>query len=195
MSDPRKPPGFCVDPQADRIAEAFMRRTAQPSTLSTLPTALPADPRKLIAEGLGHEERMSREPWASNGYGIIDASGDLVTCLLNKSDDHPAIAWLRNNARTILTGYEAALDEAERLRECLRTAGLRCFMRDGSPADVAKHMQSVAASWSDAGDRIVELETVLTNRTRQISEPCASCGASSGELCCGVTECVCGAKP
>lgn len=59
----------------------------------------------------------------------------------------PTSEW---NARFISAFNPAAvlalLDEVERLRSCLDSAGMQCFMRDGKPEEVAAHMQSVAAS-------------------------------------------------
>lgn len=191
----------------------------------------PPDPHRLIAEGLEHDERMTQGAWfawSGRDDGTVgpptvstrDESGlrrRVAWCYSFSSDSADAfgIAWLRNNARELLTGYAAALDdrdaaiarakelrlevgahramsqlggadqtyqdrsefnrlkhsdvaqgkriaellaENERLRECLRIAGLQCFMRDGAPSEVAEHMRSVAASWSVTEVRIVELE-------------------------------------
>jgi CHAD domain-containing protein len=43
--------------------------------------------------------------------------------------------------------------EVERLRECLRIAGLQAFMRDRPPSEVAEHLRSVMASHVEAADK------------------------------------------
>jgi len=84
------------------------------------------DPRRLIADGLEHEKRMTVGEWSTNDYGSIHANGqDAGISSMGKRSDASGIAWLRNNAHALLTGYAAALDEAERLRQDssdLRTA-------------------------------------------------------------------------
>lgn len=37
--------------------------------------------------------------------------------------------------------------EVARLQECMNRAGLECFMREGTPEQVAEHMRNVAKSW------------------------------------------------
>jgi hypothetical protein len=53
--------------------------------------------------------------------------------------------------------------ETNRLRECMRIAGLECFMRKGSPESVAQHMHEVATSWTK---RIAELQSQLANAAK-----------------------------
>lgn len=44
---------------------------------------------------------------------------------------------------------EAARAEVDRLADCMRVAGLQCFMRHGAPEKVAEHLRIVAASWTE----------------------------------------------
>lgn len=44
--------------------------------------------------------------------------------------------------------------EIARLTECLRVAGLQCFMSTGKPEEVANHMASIAKANTDTIDRL-----------------------------------------
>lgn len=48
---------------------------------------------------------------------------------------------------------EAAAPDRDRLRECMRRAGLTAFIRDGEPEDVANHLRGVIQSYIDATEK------------------------------------------
>lgn len=47
----------------------------------------------------------------------------------------------------LIKGEKAADREIDRLRACMKRAGLECFMKNGTPEEVADHMHKVAKSW------------------------------------------------
>ena len=49
---------------------------------------------------------------------------------------------------------DEALLEVERMRECLRIAGLQAFMRGRAPKEVAKHLHEVSSSWALEVERL-----------------------------------------
>jgi len=57
--------------------------------------------------------------------------------------------------------------EIGRLKALLKQAGMKCFIRNGTPEEVAAHMETVAASHlrheQQQAQRIAELETWLYN--------------------------------
>lgn len=95
-------------------------------------------PRDLIKQGLEHDERMSEAPWytSNGGLGVTygaDREWVLRIARVTPVSDAAGIAWLRNHARALLTGYAAALDENERLGEYLRVSnGARMFDQLGA---------------------------------------------------------------
>lgn len=64
--------------------------------------------------------------------------------------------------------------EVERLRECLRRAGRRAFMRGRPPEEVAAHLEEIAASWAevevDLSSAEADLETLRAAAKRAVYE-------------------------
>lgn len=172
-------PGFGIDPQADQIAEEFMRRTAPLSaSLGSVTTA----PRKLIADGLKHDERMTPGEWPAHVWYGSDRGGWVAICPHHEGEgdcdgpgdaaevkaqiDASGIAWLRNNARAILTGYAAALDEACRLRDDLDHA--TCVEGDHLSKASRRMVETVMGDRDALRYRVRHLETGLLEACQTI---------------------------
>lgn len=104
------------------------------------------DTRNLFIAILDHliaqEQAASPDP---------DASGELA-----KARER-ALAWeqiyseslvdrgrVRAERDALRAGLDAVRKERDHLAECMRIAGLQCFMRDRKPDEVAKHMADIA---------------------------------------------------
>lgn len=72
--------------------------------------------------------------------------------------------WAMNAAAAMADCDELRAD-VERLRECMRMAGLAAFMRDGEPGDVAEHLRSVIASHDEAATKAEAELAALKART------------------------------
>lgn len=78
----------------------------------------------------------------------------------------PLAAWF--DQTLLIRGKDA---EIARLTECLRVAGLQCFMSTGKPEEVANHMASIAKANTDTIDRL----TAEVERLRGSKERLATC--------------------
>lgn len=58
-----------------------------------------------------------------------------------------------DDIRATLDALDASEREAERLRECMRMAGLAAFLRAGDPCEVAEHLRGVIESYDQAARR------------------------------------------
>jgi hypothetical protein len=69
---------------------------------------------------------------------------------------------------------DEALAEVERLRECMRRAGLAAFLRDRSPEDVAEHLHQVMQSYTEHIDDL-ELDAEMACIEPADNCRCAGC--------------------
>lgn len=137
----------------------------------------PAEVERLVAEAREDDARMTQGPWTEpDGNRLRGAVNALVggvhRQVAQASAEAPSaeddldcgpldiagprllanasgIARTRNNLRAMADQLEAARAEVDRLTECMRVAGLQCFMRHGAPEKVAEHLRMVAASWTE----------------------------------------------
>ena len=74
----------------------------------------------------------------------------------------PLAAWF--DQTLLIRGKDA---EIARLTECLRVAGLQCFMSTGKPEEVANHMASIAKANTDTIARLTaEVERLRGSKER-----------------------------
>lgn len=64
---------------------------------------------------------------------------------------YPPIKWYAIKdadpvAEVPTIAFTDLIAENERLRECMKQAGLECFMSEGTPEQISEHMQSIARS-------------------------------------------------
>lgn len=80
----------------------------------------------------------------------------------------PLAAWF--DQTLLIRGKDA---EIARLTECLRVAGLQCFMSTGKPEEVANHMASIAKANTDTIDRLTaEVERLREREASLIEDLC-----------------------
>lgn len=126
---------------------------------------------------------MDREPFAklSGTLGYIEVAG----CWLVPTTH---TIWPSAFVSKINATHEARVKEAVReavaerddriaeLDECMRQAGLQCFIPNGKPEEISKHMESVSKSWIEekkkSEDRISELDRVLENTLQSLCVLC-----------------------
>lgn len=74
-------------------------------------------------------------------------------------------AWF--DQTLLIRGKDA---EIARLTECLRVAGLQCFMSTGKPEEVANHMASIAKANTDTIDRLTAENAALRERCGRLAD-------------------------
>lgn len=102
-----------------------------------------------LSEQLREEARQQDELWRKHGDECFSSAESVLLRVSELAEAYEAEPEKR------IAELEA---ETNRLRECMRIAGLECFMRKGSPESVAQHMHEVATSWTK---RIAELQSQL----------------------------------
>lgn len=125
--------------------------------------------RELDNDGLGIESLYDdlapkSEPWEpcpkfENGIHVFEYSCD------GRWRCHSCGAETSRHIPDMLT--DAAV-EVLRLRNCMKKAGLVSYMREGTPEEVAEHMDKVAKSWlSSDYDQKEEIETLKIDVSRE----------------------------
>lgn len=131
-----------------------------------------------------HEENLCSECWCKYQEFTMSSKEETMQKLserlmdmarMNLASDFRAVAVAAfESAAELAEAYEAEVEkraavveaktekriaeleqETARLRECMRIAGLECFMREGPPEAVAKHMGQIIESYTK---RVAELE-------------------------------------
>lgn len=148
---------------------------------SEIDLSLSADPsaaRILIADGLRHDEAMTKGPWETRPVDsaipriVSEASGfGVADTLLNA--DAAGIAWLRTHARTLLTGYSQALDEVERWEAAKQ---VNVEISDGLTRRVAEQngelirLRAVLAALTEQHDVYRSRAQELANRIAELED-------------------------
>jgi hypothetical protein len=121
--------------------------------------------RELIAEGKKHDEAMTEGPRGYDGErGRVYGPGpnqflhkDVCEMIVGNHNRNAAgIAWLGTHCRELLTGYDRALDEVERLTITQDRLVARIAATD-APADI----EATLATLDGARDRIAALQAEI----------------------------------
>lgn len=67
----------------------------------------------------------------------------------------------------MLVGADA-IHEVKRLHSIMKKAGLECFMKSGSPEEVAEHMKRIAKSWQLENSRLIADNIRLCNEVNHL---------------------------
>jgi len=110
----------------------------------------------------------------------VDRLREIGQSWIQKQDDLSAdLSTLRRKYQDRRRELALVRDEVKRLRECMREAGLQCFMRDRTPDEVAGHMRSVMDSYAKAADEAEARAKATDDQERAWRDAAAGCLATA----------------
>lgn len=118
---------------------------------------------KLVDElGMATQSRIHREGLTDATMRVLHGCG-----LVTRGAGAGGMTWEITIAGLAVLAVIEELEppevEVKRLRECLRRAGLKAFLSERPPEEVAEHLRDVSASWAEAINTIKSESAAAVN--------------------------------